>query len=301
MIDIEVARTFLAVIDTGTFQGAAKTVHVTQSTVSARIKTLEDRLGVPVFIRSKAGATLTSGGHHFERYARSIVRGWEQGRYQAGLPERYDELLVVGGQYNLWARFLTSWLNLMRDSLPTVAFRAEAGAPSYLSQLVGEGLIDIAVLNQPNFRPDIEVEHLLDDVLILVTADPNGAFADRYVFVDWGQAYRDWHTQKLPELMDPRTSVSIGFFGARFLISSGTAGYMPRRLVQPHIDAGFLFKAAGAPEFSYPVFAAYHNENHNSALKKALKLLRTQAHLVSELQLPDPFWMNAPSDQAADV
>ena len=35
MIDVEVARTFLAVIETGTFQGAADKVHVTQSTVSA--------------------------------------------------------------------------------------------------------------------------------------------------------------------------------------------------------------------------------------------------------------------------
>ena len=39
MIDIEVARTFLAVIETGTFQGAADKVNVTQSTVSARIRT----------------------------------------------------------------------------------------------------------------------------------------------------------------------------------------------------------------------------------------------------------------------
>lgn len=295
MIDIEVARTFLAVIDTGTFQGAAKTVHVTQSTVSARIKTLEERLGVSVFTRSKAGATLTSGGHHFERYARSIVRGWEQGRYQAGLPERFEQLLVVGGQYNLWARFLTGWLNQMRDALPSVAFRAEAGAPAYLSRLVGEGLIDIAVINQPNFRPDIEVEHLLDDVLILVTADSDGAYADRYVFVDWGEAYRDWHTQKLPEFMDPRTTVSIGFFGARFLISSRTAGYMPKRLVQPHIDSGFLFRTEGTPEFNYPVFAAYHVENDNSALTNALQLLRDQAKLVSQLQLPDPFWMDLSS------
>ncbi|MCR9223355.1 MAG: LysR family transcriptional regulator [Hyphomonas sp.] len=195
MIDVEVARTFLAVIETGTFQGAAGKVNVTQSTVSARIRTLEERLGVSVFTRSKSGAELTANGRHFERYARAIVRGWEQGRYQAGLPERFDELLVVGGQYNLWARLLSNWLNEMRAALPSVAFRAEAGSPLHLSQLLSEGLVDIAVLHHPRFRPDIDVELLMEDELILVTADPEGAFEDRYVFVDWGEAFRDMHAQ----------------------------------------------------------------------------------------------------------
>ena len=290
MIDIEVARTFLAVIETGTFQGAANKVHVTQSTVSARIKTLEERLGVAVFTRSKAGAALTSQGYHFERYARAIVRGWEQGRYQAGLPDKYEELLVVGGQYNLWARLLTGWLNDMRAAMPSVAFRAEAGSPAHLSQMIAEGLIDIAVIHHPRFRPDIEVELLMEDDLILVTSDPGGTYEDRYVFVDWGEAYRDWHAQKLPTLMEPRTTVSLGFFGAPFLISSNTAGYMPRRLVQPHIDEGFLFETNNTPVFGYPVYAAYHTETNNSAVQPALDLLRAQIALANQGDLPQPFW-----------
>jgi LysR family transcriptional regulator, flagellar master operon regulator len=290
MIDVEVARTFLAVIETGTFQGAAGKVNVTQSTVSARIRTLEERLGVKVFTRSKSGAELTANGRHFERYARAIVRGWEQGRYQAGLPERFDELLVVGGQYNLWARLLSNWLNEMRAALPSVAFRAEAGSPLHLSQLLSEGLVDIAVLHHPRFRPDIDVELLMEDELILVTADPEGAFEDRYVFVDWGEAFRDMHAQKLPELMEPRTTVSLGFFGAPFLISSGTAGYMPRRLVQPHIDEGHLFETSSTPLFSYPVYAAHHVDRMSPAVETALQLLRTQARLADQGELPAPFW-----------
>ena len=295
MIDIEVARTFLAITETGTFQSAANKVNVTQSTVSARIKTLEERLGVSVFTRSKAGAALTSQGYHFERYARAIVRGWEQGRYQAGLPDKYEELLVVGGQYNLWARLLTGWLNDMRAAMPNVAFRAEAGSPAHLSQMIIEGLIDIAVIHHPRFRPDIEVELLMEDDLILVTSDPGRAFEDRYVFVDWGEAYRDWHAQKLPTLMEPRTTVSLGFFGAPFLISSNTAGYMPRRLVQPHIDEGFLFETMNTPVFGYPVFAAYHSETNNTALSQALELLRSQIALANEGDLPQPFWAPDPT------
>ncbi|HAQ76097.1 MAG TPA: LysR family transcriptional regulator, partial [Hyphomonas sp.] len=223
MIDVEVARTFLAVIETGTFQGAADKVHVTQSTVSARIRTLEDRLGQRVFARSKAGARLTSHGYHFERYARTIVRAWEQGRQQAGIPETFDDMLILGGQYNLWARFLSQALVEMQEQMTNVAFKAEAGTPLALSRLLSEGLLDIAVLHQPRLRTDIAVEHLMDDDLIMVTTDPKGEFEDRYVYVDWGEEYRDRHAQILPKLMEPRTTVALGFFGPSFLIASEAA------------------------------------------------------------------------------
>ena len=290
MIDVEVARTFLAVIETGTFQGAARQVNVTQSTVSSRIKTMENRLGVRVFERSKAGAEMTASGRLFERYARAIVRAWEQGRQQAGLPKQYKDLLVVGGQYNLWARLLTNWMIGMREALPDVAFRAEAGSPGHLSQLLSEGLLDIAVVHHPRLRPDLETEQLMEDELILVTSDKAGRYLENYVFVDWGEAFRDQHAQSLPELMDARTTVSLGFFGASFLISSGTAGYMPRRLVQPHLEQGFLFETTDTPVFAYPVFAAYHSDRASHVLDVALELLRLQASLANRGNLPPPFW-----------
>ncbi len=247
MIDIEGARTFLTVIETGTFLEESRRLNVTQSTVSARIKALEERLGQVVFERSKAGATSTQAGQHFERYARAIVRAWEQGRHQAGIPEAFDELLVVGGQYSLWSQLLTHWLLRMRTALPRVAFRAEVGTPVMLSQALSEGLIDIAILHQPRLRQDIEVELLMEDELVLVTTDAGGTFRDRYIYVDWGPSFADQHAQRLPELLPPRTTIGLGCFSAPLLISAEAAGYMPRRLVEPHLRRGYLFETEGTP------------------------------------------------------
>lgn len=290
MIDIEVARTFLAVIETGTFFEASKKVNVTQSTVSMRIKTLEERLGQIVFERSKSGATLTSAGHHFERYARAMVRAWEQGKHQAGVPDEFDELLVIGGQYSLWSQLLTQWLIALRANLPRVAFRAEVGTPLALSQRLSEGLIDIAVMHQPRLRADIEVQHLMDDDLILVTTDPEGGFEDRYMFVDWGPSFHEQHAQKMPEHLSVRTTVGLGFFGAPFLISANAAGYMPRRLVTPHLEQGFLFEAKGAPEFPYPIYVAYHADATSEVFDEALDLLRDATSDYQKGDLEAPFW-----------
>ena len=71
-MDLEQVRTFIAVSELGSFIRAADRLNVTQSTVSARIKVLEDQLGNLVFTRSKNGVTLTSAGVRFERHAASL-------------------------------------------------------------------------------------------------------------------------------------------------------------------------------------------------------------------------------------
>jgi DNA-binding transcriptional LysR family regulator len=64
-MDTELARTFLTVITSGSFISAADRLHASQSTVSTRIHSLEDRLGCTLFVRNKVGTTLTSAGRQF--------------------------------------------------------------------------------------------------------------------------------------------------------------------------------------------------------------------------------------------
>ena len=73
-MDVTLARTFLEVVATGNFIGAADRLHVTQSTVSMRIKSLGEQLGQILFHRSKAGANLTPAEQHFQKHATDIVR-----------------------------------------------------------------------------------------------------------------------------------------------------------------------------------------------------------------------------------
>lgn len=300
MIDIEVARTFLAVIDAGTFFEASKRVYCSQSTVSTRIKTLEERLGRTVFERSKAGASLTPAGHHFERYARAMVRAWEQGRHQAGIPEEYDDLLVIGGQYSLWGQLLTQWLMRMRERMPRIAFRAESGTATTMGQLLSEGLVDMAVVHQPRTGMDIEVQHLVDDELVMVTTDPDGGYIDRYMFVDWGEEFQTAHAQKLPEHMLTRTTLSLGLIAPQMLIATQAAGYMPRRLVAPHIDEGYLFIAKDTPKFPYPIYLAYQANSGKETYKKAISILKRTTRDYMSGDLDGPFWADEEEEEDED-
>jgi len=69
-MDLQQIKYFLAVVDFGTFLAASEQAHVSQPTLSAGIRKLEDSLNVKLFNRGSRAATLTSAGELFLAHAR---------------------------------------------------------------------------------------------------------------------------------------------------------------------------------------------------------------------------------------
>ncbi|NAS26636.1 LysR family transcriptional regulator [Herbidospora sp. NEAU-GS84] len=77
-MDLDVVRSFVAVVDAGRFQDAADDLSITQQAVSKRIATLERTLGVRLFTRTARGARLTVDGQAFLPHARDLLRAEER-------------------------------------------------------------------------------------------------------------------------------------------------------------------------------------------------------------------------------
>ncbi len=290
-MDVTLAKTFLAIVEGGNFLAAARRVHVTQSTVSARIKALESQLGKLLFVRSKAGCTLTPAGHQFHRYAQSMVRVWEEAKHQVAVPDDYDDTLIVGAQYSLWNRLLLRWVPAFQAAAPRIALRCEIGLPQRLMREMTEGVMDIAVIYRPEHRPGVIVKELFEDRLILVTSDAATPVEDNYIFVDWGEAFRDAHVLALPHLHNPGLTLDLGALGVNLLINQKGAGYFPERIVQPHLDNGLLTRIDEAPTFSYPAYVVYQEAfSAPEVMDRALRLLDDTAQQAIAGTLPPPFW-----------
>src|SRR5262245_15046313 len=85
-VDIDLALTFLEIARSRSFLRAAEQLHVTPTTVSARVRTLEGLLGRALFVRNKAGAAMTAAGEQFLPHARLLVQVWERARHQVAVP-----------------------------------------------------------------------------------------------------------------------------------------------------------------------------------------------------------------------
>lgn len=226
-MDYALIRTFLEVAATGSFVRAADRLYVTQSAVSLRVQRLEDRLGRPLFIRSKAGAELTPAGVAFERYALSLVKVWEEAKQQIAIPEGFTESLTIGAQYSLWPRLGFRWIDQLRAERPALNLRAELGMPDRLTRFMVEGIVQTSLTYSPQIRPGLSAQKLLDEELLMVAAWPDPTLDDiaaKYVFVDWGPEFVQAHALHLPELTNPGLTLALGACRAS---SSAAAAWPP--------------------------------------------------------------------------
>lgn len=258
-MDIDRARTFLEIIHTGSFLRAADRLHVTQTTVSARIRTLEEELGRQLFIRNRNGAQLTQAGREFERFAQSFVQIWERARHQLAIPPGRTSVVALGGELSLWNPLVLDWLVWMKQSRPEIAIHAHVAMPDQLIEELRNGVLDIAVLYAPKLMPGFRVEFVEEERLMLVRATPRPDrqdAADTYVQVDWGPQFAGLHDVH-SAFGEPGLRVGLGPLGLSYILRAGGMGYFRKGMVAPLIEAGELEIVGGAPEFTYPAYAVY--------------------------------------------
>ncbi|WP_395699421.1 LysR family transcriptional regulator [Aquabacterium sp.] len=278
-MDISLARTFLAIVSGGSFARAAQQLHLTQTAISARVKTLEAQLGSRLFVRNKAGATLTGAGEQFVRHAATLVQVWERARQQVAVPPGRRAVLTVGCELSLWDPLLLDWLLHMRSAAPHLALHTEVGFPSDLLNRVAEGTLEIAVVYAPQQRPGLRVDLLIEEKLVLVTTAASGrmpAPAD-YVYVDWGPEFAAQHGLAFPQFSRAPVSASLGPLGREYVLAAGGAGYFRLDVVSGAIEAGRLRRVKNAPEFLYPAYAVYAESADAALLAPALDGLRQVA------------------------
>jgi LysR family transcriptional regulator, flagellar master operon regulator len=278
-MDTELARTFLAVIATGSFVEASQRLHITQSTVSSRIQRLEEQLGAELFVRNKAGTTLTPAGRQFQRHASLLTRTVEQARQEIGIVSGFRATLTVGSRLGLWEDLLLRWLPIFAKLAPDIAVRARIGFEEDLMEDLIEGRAQIGVMYTPQSRPGLAVERLLEERLVMAStrAKPPSEPRSDYVYVDWGPEFFAQHSLAFPNFTGAALTVNMGWLGLQRILASGGSGYFPLRLLREHELAGRLHLVADAPEFRLPAYLCYPTKTDSDALALALDTIRRVA------------------------
>jgi DNA-binding transcriptional LysR family regulator len=276
-MDINLARTFLMVAETGSFIDTARKMNITQSTVSARIKGLEDMLGRSLFERSKSGAELTNAGAQFQKHALQLVRVWQHAQLEIGLSAQHRDHLSVGAPQGLWDGFLLKWVAWLRTNIPDIAVTASAEASAALTQRLIDGTLDLAVLYRAVHPPGLAIEHLFDEEFVLVSSARSPARRGSSEYVDWGQEFQEEHASAYPDLVNPGLNLDLGLLGLDYLMTNEASGYFPLRAVKSHIARGRLRSPKRARKFVYPVFMVYPEARDEEAYEPILDGLRAEA------------------------
>ncbi|MDH3761058.1 MAG: LysR family transcriptional regulator [Gammaproteobacteria bacterium] len=259
-MDIELLRTFLEVSRTRHFGKAAEGMFLTQAAVSARIKSLEELLGVKLFIRDRRDIKLTPGGNRLISRADRLISEWRKVRQEISAGGATKQI-SVGGSLRLWDVILQQWLVRMRSAEPELALIAESHTPDLLTRKLLDGVLDLAFMLEP---PQLEVLQIRDIgglSLRLVSSQANhdleSALADGYLMVDWGLTHALQHRRLFPDAPEPQTRLASGSLTLHYLLQLGGSAYLPDLMVQHHVDVGKLFWVGDAPQIDHRIHAVY--------------------------------------------
>lgn len=144
MMDIYLLRYFLAVVETGNFTRAAERVFVTQPTLSAGIKKLEQQIGHNLFERTNRRVFLTDAGTRFLPRARAIIH--ECNVAQQVLDEASQTPVIRLGILNtLSNRSVGELLQEFRQLQPATAFEIIDGTEQELENRMEDRSLDFAL------------------------------------------------------------------------------------------------------------------------------------------------------------
>jgi DNA-binding transcriptional LysR family regulator len=267
---IEHLRTFLEIAASGSFRRAADRLNVTQSTVSARIKALEERLDRRLFVRRRGAIEPTAAGQRLLRHADLAVRAWEQGRQHVGLPESLRSVFGLGVQVGMWERLVPPWVERMRAGVPEVALQVEADYSDVLMRHLDDGLLDLVVLFAPRSGAGRMIEQVTDEEVILVATEPRAVVPEwrsDYVMVDWSHDFRVAHSAAFPMMETPPITVGLPALALQIILRQGGAAYLSRAIAAPHLAAGRLHEVEGAPTFRRRAYMVQRDPPRDQSLQ----------------------------------
>jgi DNA-binding transcriptional LysR family regulator len=79
-MELRQVRSFLMLVNEGTFRRAAEKLHIVQPALSQQIHALEEELGCELFLRTSTGAKLTTAGQAFREEAEKIIAHTKRAR-----------------------------------------------------------------------------------------------------------------------------------------------------------------------------------------------------------------------------
>jgi len=147
MLDLELLKSFVSVVDAGGFTRAGERVHRTQSTVSQQIKRLEDDIGRPLLDRSGKQVVPTDAGEKLLSYARRLLALADEARDVVAQPT-HEGAVRLGIPEDFAAYRLTKLLASFSRSRPGLRLDVRADQSVYLRRDLERGDLDLALIKR---------------------------------------------------------------------------------------------------------------------------------------------------------
>ncbi|MBW4082032.1 LysR family transcriptional regulator [Paenibacillus sp. S150] len=158
MNNFELYKVFYWAAKTGSLTQAAKSLYITQPSVSHAIKQLEDSFGLTLFTRNSKGVALTPEGAALYSYIeQSHILITQAEKKMAELKNLDNGELRIGGSDSLFKHYLLPFIEIFHQRHPGIRLHLIHGTTPEVISYLKEGLVDLGVVRMPITDPQLEV------------------------------------------------------------------------------------------------------------------------------------------------
>ena len=251
-LDLSALEIFQCVAQEGSISKAAIRLSRVQSNISTRVKQLEEKLGVTLFLRTRRGLALTDAGRTLLGYADRLI-SLSREAAEALNDGRPTGQFRIGSMESTAATRLPSVLATYHAAFPQVTIHLHTDVAAGLLDRLARGDVDIAFLAEPVTAEAFETRPVFTEELVLIGP---GTAAAAYrpadlnkmplIAFEEGCAYRRYlHEWLLEERVTPGRTMAVGSYLAMLACVSAGAGYA----VAPRSVLDTVAGKAGKREF----------------------------------------------------
>ena len=178
-MDLKQLEYFVRVAELSSFTRAAHAIGIAQPALSRQVRLLEVELRQNLLLRNGRGATPTEAGQLLLDHARGILHQVERAREDLGRVRGALAGRVAIGLPPTLARVLTVPLTrAFRRELPEAQLSISEGLSTGMQEGLIQGRLDLALLYDAAALPELEIQPLFEELLLLVQARPPGLLED---------------------------------------------------------------------------------------------------------------------------
>lgn len=278
-MDYERLKTFIAVAEKKSFSEAAKILYVTQPTISAQIKGLEEEVGTKLFERTTKKVEMTQSAAILLKYAKKIIHLSDSAQKEILKFEdcMYGDL-KIGCSFTIGEYVLPEFLKLFKGDYPLIQMSVDITNSNNIVSNIKDQFIDVGLIETPIDDDQIVVEPFMEDQLILIAAP--GYFPDNEITISAGRL------KDIPLIVREK--------------GSGTRAVVNQYLRQTGIteDDLNLVMELGSTEAVKSTVSARLGVSiiSKSAIKKELKLKLLKAYPIKDLSFYRHFYIACRKD-----
>lgn len=298
---IQQCKYVLEIMKMGSFNEAAKTLFIAQSSLSAAVKSLETELGIKIFERSNNGVYLTGDGAEFVRYASQIIEqnNFILEKYKSG--KTSSKLYIATQHYDFVADIFGQLINSVSDDSYKISLK-ETQTHDVINE-VEKGYSDIGIIALKNTDYDIMMRifhnkklefaplfkahphvflkkgHSLSDCSILTYAQLKD-----YPFVSYEQGKHNvsFFTEEIMEEPEPEKHIEISDRASLMNVLLATDGYTVGTGIMPSIlNDGKIVGVPLESKLYYNIGYIMHADRKRSELScRFIEMLKSLANRV---------------------